>query len=99
MATIPGKQAVSAGIVPPSLTCRCHTSWLGHIGHGGVGFSQLILDTFKSTEIVSIVTIVFVSISLAPGEIVDRSGAGIGLTDGVNNCISIRQNIVEYLEK
>ena len=66
MTSISSKQTVPVAIVPPSLTSRGHTGWLGHICHGCVGLGQLVLNTFKGAEDLMMTTVLGVSISLAP---------------------------------
>ena len=66
MTSISSKQTIPVAIVPPSLTGRGHTGWLGHICHGCIGLGQLVLNTFKGAEDLMMTTVLGVSISLAP---------------------------------
>jgi len=81
MGAVSVKEGIPVRIRPPSLTHRSHLSWLGHIGHGVVSLSQLVLNPIKGAEGVvwGWTAVHSVTISLSPGLEEDRQGADIGI--------------------
>ena len=44
VAPVPGEERVPVGVGGPGLACRGHLGRLAHVGEGGVGVGQLILQ-------------------------------------------------------
>ena len=81
MGSVVCKKRIPVRIRPPSLPCRRHLGWLGHVGHCAVGLGQLVLNPLKGTEVrvLSRVAVLSVAVPLSPGLEEDRQCADIGL--------------------
>ena len=99
MGSVSVKEGIPVGIRPPSLTHRSHLGWLGHIGHGVVSLSQLVLNTLKGAEgIVWRRTAVHcVAVSLSPSLEEDRQCAGIGLPHCLHKSHDVRDDVVVHI--
>ena len=69
MGAVITEEGVPVGICPPSLPCRSHLGWLGHISHGVVSLSQSVLNPLKGAEAVigSRAAVLSVAVLFAPG--------------------------------
>jgi len=81
MGAVSVKEGIPVRIRPPSLTHRSHLRWLGHISHGVVSLSQLVLNPIKGAEGVvwGWTAVHSVAVPLSPGLEEDRQGADIGI--------------------
>ena len=86
-------------VFPPCLSNWGNLGWLVEICKGCVAFSQTVLDSLKSAEVVSIVTVVEIPPHLAPGQEEHRNCARILGSDSLHYGLCFRKNIVINLNK
>jgi len=93
MGSVVCKERIPVGVRPPSLPCRSHLGWLGHVGHCAVGLGQLVLNPLKGAESVvwGRAAVASVAVPLAPSLEEDRQRAGIRLP----HCLHKSQNVGE----
>ena len=99
MGSVSVKEGIPVGIRPPSLTHRSHLGWLGHIGHGVVSLSQLVLNPVKGAEGVvwCWTTVHTVTVPLSPGLEEDRQGADIGIPHRLCKSQHVGNDVVVHI--
>ena len=99
MGSVVGKERIPAGVRPPSLPCRSHLGWLGHVGHRAVGLGQLVLNPLKGAESVvwGRAAVASVAVPLAPGLEEDRQCAGIRLPHGLHESQHVGEDVAVHI--
>jgi len=99
MGAVMNEEGVPVRPCPPSLPCRSHLGWLGHISHGVVSLSQLVLNPLKGAEAVpwGRAAVPSVTVPLAPGLEEDGQCADIGLSHCLHKDPDVRKDVVVHV--
>jgi len=99
MGAVITEEGVPVGICPPSLPCRSHLGWLGHISHGAVSLSQSVLNPLKGAEAVigSRAAVLSVAVLFAPCLEEDRQCTDIGLSHRLHKGPDVRKDVVVHI--
>ena len=99
MGSVVGKERIPARISSPSLPCRSHLGWLGHVGHRAVRLGQLVLNPLKGAESVvwSRAAVPSVAVPLAPSLEEDRQRAGVCLPHRLHESHDVGEDVAVHI--